>query len=88
MASVAPAVNTSGPSTRKNSRMRYDDDDHNPKKKPPYRLTFADATEVWRLRWDGFFQHQIAARFGVNQARVNDVLKARLHSGSESAARA
>ena len=65
-----------------------DDDDTPSKKKPTYRLTFADACEVWRLRWRGFFQHQIAARYGVNQARINDVLKARLHPGSEIAARA
>lgn len=67
--------------------MIDDDPDKSPRRRT-YRLTFTDAVEVWRLRWKGFYQHQIAARYGVNQARVNDVLKARLHPGSETAARA
>ena len=53
-----------------------------------YRLTRVDAVEVWRLRDDGLYQHEIAQIFGVHQARVNDVLKSRLHPGSESDARA
>lgn len=54
---------------------------------PPYRLTFDDAVEVWRRHWAGEYQHHIAASFGVNPGRVNDVLKYRKHLGSEAAAR-
>lgn len=49
-------------------------------------LTFEDAVEVWRLRRQGWFQHRIAAQFDVNQGRVNDVLKERVHAGSREAA--
>ena len=51
-----------------------------------YRLTFKDAIEVWLRYWRGEFQHQIAALFGVNQGRINEVLKERVHIGSKSAA--
>ncbi|TGU01276.1 hypothetical protein [Mesorhizobium sp. M5C.F.Ca.ET.164.01.1.1] len=56
--------------------------------KPKMRksLTFTDAIEVWRLRASGWFQHQIAARFGVNPGRVNEVLKERKHVGSRDSA--
>ncbi|WP_245513511.1 MULTISPECIES: hypothetical protein [unclassified Mesorhizobium] len=40
---------------------------------------------VWMLRRDGWHQHQIAARFGVNSARINDILKERKHVGSKDA---
>ena len=52
-----------------------------------YRLTFEDAVTVWLRRWNGEYQHDIAAPFRVNPARVNDVLKGRLHLGSEAVAR-
>lgn len=54
---------------------------------PPYRLTFDDAVEIWHRHWSGEYQHHIAASFGVNPGRVNDVLKHRKHVGSEAAAR-
>lgn len=41
----------------------------------PYRLTFDDAVEIWLRHWQGEFQHHIAASFGVNPGRVNEVLK-------------
>ncbi len=53
---------------------------------PPYRLTFADAIEVWLMHWGGTHQHNIAAHFGVNSGRVNDVIKERKHLGSRGAA--
>lgn len=53
---------------------------------PSYRLTFDDAVEVWLRHFDGEFQNRIAATFDVNQGRVNDVLKARIHVGSKDAA--
>ncbi|RWC25957.1 MAG: hypothetical protein EOS70_32640 [Mesorhizobium sp.] len=49
-------------------------------------LTFNEAVEVWKLRAAGWFQHQIAARFGVNPGRVNEVLKERKHVGSRDSA--
>jgi hypothetical protein len=52
----------------------------------PYRLTFNDAIDVWLRHWAGQFQHQIAAAYGVNSGRVNDVLKERTHVGSKQAA--
>jgi predicted XRE-type DNA-binding protein len=51
-----------------------------------YRLTFQDAIMVWLLEWEGVHQHHIAARFGVNPGRVNEVLKGHKHQGSREAA--
>jgi len=53
---------------------------------PPYQLTFDDAVEIWLRHWSGEYQHHVAAKFGVNPGRVNDVLKGRKHFGSEAAA--
>ena len=53
----------------------------------PYRLTFEDAVSVWKRHLGGEYQHHIAASFGVNPGRVNDVLKGRKHAGSERLAR-
>ena len=50
------------------------------------RLTFDDAVEVWKRRLLGESQHHIAQAFGVNQARVNEILKGRRHPGSREAA--
>ncbi len=52
-----------------------------------YRLTLDDAVQVWLRSWNGEYQHEIAASFGVNQGRVNEVLKNRRHPGSEKIAR-
>ncbi|MFN3835038.1 MAG: hypothetical protein ACK4NO_03950 [Glycocaulis sp.] len=49
-------------------------------------LTFSEAVEVWQRHWQGEFQHHIAAHFGVNPARVNEVLKEHKHAGSRDAA--
>lgn len=43
----------------------------------PYRLTFDDAVTIWRRSWAGEYQHNIAATYGVNPGRVNEVLKER-----------
>jgi hypothetical protein len=51
-----------------------------------YRLTFDDAIDVWQRYWAGEYQHDIAASYGVNPGRVNDVLKERRHIGSKQAA--
>ncbi len=60
--------------------------EHTPEKQKPYRLTFDDAVNVWIAHWKGQFQHHIAAPYGVNPGRVNDVLKERIHFGSKSVA--
>lgn len=52
-----------------------------------YQLTPADAVQVWLRRWQGEYQHTIAASFGVNQGRVNEVLKGKRHPGTEVIAR-
>lgn len=52
-----------------------------------YRLTFHDAVQIWLRFWRGEYQHHIAAAFGVNQGRVNEILKGRAFPGSEQAAR-
>lgn len=52
----------------------------------PYRLSFHDAVEIWLMHWDGVFQHAIASHFGVNQGRVNEVLKGHKHKGSRAKA--
>lgn len=52
-----------------------------------YKLTQDDAVEVWIRHWHGEFQHSIAASYGVNQGRVNEVLKGHRHPGSEHLAR-
>lgn len=54
----------------------------------PYRLAYEDAINVWLRYWHGEFQHNIAASYGVNPGRVNEVLKERMHYGSKAAAAA
>jgi hypothetical protein len=51
-----------------------------------YRLDFDDAVNVWLRHFSGDYQYQIAASFPVNQGRINDVLKERLHPGSKQVA--
>jgi predicted XRE-type DNA-binding protein len=46
------------------------------------KLKSADAPKVWLMHWDGLYQHQIAACFGVNQGRISDILNNKTHQGS------
>ena len=55
--------------------------------KPSRSLTFKDAIKVWHLYWKGEFQNRIAALFDVNPGRINEIIKGKLHAGSEQAAR-
>jgi hypothetical protein len=50
--------------------------------RPSPSLTFDDAVEVWKRHFLGEKQHHIAQAFGVNQGRINDILKERRHTGS------
>lgn len=54
--------------------------------KPSHALTLDDAVQIWLCHWTGEFQNRIAARFDVNPARVNEVLKERKFIGSREAA--
>ncbi|MDK4739420.1 hypothetical protein PH547_11100 [Rhizobium sp. CNPSo 3464] len=56
-------------------------------KNSSYQLTSDDAVQVWLRHWGGEYQHAIAASYGVNQGRVNEVLKGKRHAGSEQVAR-
>jgi hypothetical protein len=49
-------------------------------------LTFEEAVEVWPRYWNGEYQHLIAADYGVNPGRVNEVVKERKHIGSREVA--
>jgi hypothetical protein len=49
-------------------------------------LTFTEAVDVWLRYWSGQYQHAIAADYGVNPGRVNEVLKERTHVGSKQVA--
>jgi hypothetical protein len=51
-----------------------------------YQLTYDDAVDVWLRHWAGEYQHDIAAAYGVNQGRVNEVLKEKRHLGSKATA--
>jgi plasmid maintenance system antidote protein VapI len=42
--------------------------------------------EVWKRHFLGESQHHIAQAFGVNQGRINEILKGRRHSGSREVA--
>ncbi|TPN53981.1 hypothetical protein [Mesorhizobium sp. B1-1-7] len=53
---------------------------------PTQSIDFDAAIEVWLLRRQGWYQHQIAAEFHVNPARINEVLKERKHVGSKQEA--
>jgi hypothetical protein len=55
--------------------------------KAAYHLTFDDAVDVWLRHWAGEYQHRIAADYDVNQGRICDVLKGRMHPGSERVAK-
>ncbi|MFK0331106.1 hypothetical protein ACIQUB_08285 [Rhizobium sp. NPDC090275] len=52
-----------------------------------YQLTLDDAVQVWIRRWAGEYQHEIAASYGVNQGRVNEVLKHKRHPNAEAIAK-
>lgn len=52
------------------------------------KLSIDDAVDIWLRHWAGQFQHDIAAAYGVNQGRVNDVLKERMYVGSKQIAAA
>lgn len=56
------------------------------RRRPSYRLTFADAVEIWKRRFQGEYQHRIAAAFDVNPGRIAEVLTGKKFPGSREAA--
>jgi len=50
-------------------------------------LNFAEAVICWQLSALGYYQHEIAAVFKVNQRCVHEVLREKKHLGSKQAAR-
>lgn len=53
---------------------------------PTYRLNEKDAVTIWLRHWAGEYQHSIAATFGVNPGRINEVLKGHKFVGSDKIA--
>jgi transcriptional regulator len=49
-------------------------------------LTREDAVQIWTLHHEGYYQQEIASRFGCNSARVWDVLHERKFVGSRDKA--
>jgi predicted XRE-type DNA-binding protein len=49
-------------------------------------LSFDEAVDVWLRHRHGDLQHKIAASYGVNQGRNNEVLKEKIHIGSKQIA--
>jgi predicted XRE-type DNA-binding protein len=50
-------------------------------------LTFAHAVAIWRMRWQGLAQHEIAAALKLNQGRVSEVLTRKRFPEAEELAR-
>ncbi|MCV6596526.1 MAG: hypothetical protein OIF40_05505 [Mangrovicoccus sp.] len=50
------------------------------------RLTFDEAVAVWHMHWDENFNSLIAAKFGVNQGRIAEILNEKAHIGSRERA--
>jgi len=59
----------------------------NDNNKPSHKLTFDDAVQTWLRVWSGEFQHRIAASFDVNPGRISEVIKERIHAGSQAIAK-
>src|SRR5258706_11504793 len=53
---------------------------------PSHRLTFNDAIAVWKRYIDKDFVQRIAADMDCNVARVYDVVRGKMHSGSKEQA--
>lgn len=51
-------------------------------KRPARRLTYEDAVDIQGRLLSGEYQFRIAADYDVNQGRIADVKKDRLHPGS------
>ena len=49
-------------------------------------LSFEEAVAVWLMKWSGELHHIIAAKLGINQGRVAEVLTEKLHEGSKAKA--
>jgi hypothetical protein len=52
------------------------------------QFSFEQAVDVWVRRFNGQFQHEIAAAYVINVRAVNHVLKEKAHIGSRQVAEA
>lgn len=52
------------------------------------QFSFEQAVDVWMRRFNGQFQHEIAAAYVINVRAVNHVLKEKTHIGSRQVAEA
>lgn len=50
-------------------------------------LTLEHAVCIWRMRWQGLCQHEIAAELQLNQGRVSEVLTGKRFPEAEALAR-
>jgi hypothetical protein len=50
------------------------------------KFTFEEAVDVWLRRWNGQYQHEIAAAYVINVRAVNHVLNEKTHVGSKGEA--
>ncbi len=49
-------------------------------------LTFDEAVAVWLMKWNGDHNHVIAAKLGINQGRVAEVVTGKAHLGAQEKA--
>ena len=49
-------------------------------------LSFEEAVAVWLMKWAGDHNHIIAAKLGINQGRIAEVLTEKLHVGARQKA--
>jgi predicted XRE-type DNA-binding protein len=50
-------------------------------------IALEDAVDVWRMRWSGLCQHEIAAALNVNQGRISEILNGKRFAEAEALAR-
>lgn len=51
-------------------------------RKPCHRLTYEEAVAIQIRHIDGEFHSRIARDYDINQGRISDIKKGRLHPGS------
>lgn len=49
-------------------------------------LTSEEAVAVWLMKWTGDHNHVIAAKLGINQGRIAEILTEKAHQGTRAAA--
>lgn len=49
-------------------------------------LSTSEAIAVWLMKWSGDHNHIIAAKLGINQGRIAEVLTEKAHTGTRQKA--